>query len=97
MSNGDVVLLENVRFIPGEETNNQDFARELSSLADLIGTLPDEIGNLQKLKDLTLSYNYDMSGTLPSSIWTLSQLEDLEIEHLGLDLYVTLTSDIESA
>jgi len=35
MSNGDVVLLENVRFIPGEEINNQDFAKELSSLAEV--------------------------------------------------------------
>ena len=35
MSNGDVVLLENVRFIPGEEKNDPDFAKQLSSLAEV--------------------------------------------------------------
>ncbi len=35
MSNGDVVLLENVRFVEGEEKNDPDFARNLASLADL--------------------------------------------------------------
>jgi phosphoglycerate kinase len=31
---GDVALLENVRFHPGEEANDSDFARQLASLAD---------------------------------------------------------------
>jgi len=35
MSNGDVVLLENVRFIEGEEKNDLDFAKSLSSLAEV--------------------------------------------------------------
>jgi len=35
MSNGEVVLLENVRFIAGEEKNDTDFAKELASLADV--------------------------------------------------------------
>jgi len=35
MSNGDVVLLENVRFIAGEEKNDAEFANELASLADV--------------------------------------------------------------
>ena len=35
MSNGDVVLLENVRFIEGEEKNDPDFAKELASLAEV--------------------------------------------------------------
>tara|TARA_Y100001968_G_scaffold54176_1_gene45369 strand:- start:5178 stop:6383 length:1206 start_codon:yes stop_codon:yes gene_type:complete len=35
MSNGDVVLLENVRFISGEEKNDIDFAKELASLAEV--------------------------------------------------------------
>ena len=34
MSNGDVVLLENVRFIAGEE-NDTEFAKELASLAEV--------------------------------------------------------------
>ncbi|WP_269609492.1 phosphoglycerate kinase [Prochlorococcus marinus] len=35
MSNGDVVLLENVRFIAGEEKNDTGFAKELASLAEV--------------------------------------------------------------
>ena len=35
MSNGDVVLLENVRFIAGEEKNDSEFAKELASLAEV--------------------------------------------------------------
>ncbi len=35
MNNGDVVLLENVRFIPGEEKNDLDFAKQLASLAQI--------------------------------------------------------------
>lgn len=35
MQNGDVALLENIRFYPGEEKNDQDFAKELSELADI--------------------------------------------------------------
>ncbi|HEY3313895.1 MAG TPA: phosphoglycerate kinase [Bacillota bacterium] len=35
MGPGDVVLLENVRFHPGEEKNDPEFARKLAGLADL--------------------------------------------------------------
>ncbi len=35
MSNGDVVLLENVRFLAGEEKNDPEFAKELASLAEV--------------------------------------------------------------
>lgn len=35
MSCGDVTLLENIRFIEGEEKNDPDFARELANLADI--------------------------------------------------------------
>jgi phosphoglycerate kinase len=35
MQAGDIVLLENVRFYPGEETNDPSFARSLSELADV--------------------------------------------------------------
>ncbi len=35
ISNGDVVLLENVRFIAGEEKNDTEFAKELASLAEV--------------------------------------------------------------
>jgi len=35
LSNGDVLLLENVRFHPGEEKNDPAFAKQLASVADL--------------------------------------------------------------
>jgi phosphoglycerate kinase len=35
MKEGDAVLLENLRFYPGEEKNDKDFARELASLCDV--------------------------------------------------------------
>src|SRR5437763_9267296 len=35
MANGDVALLENVRFHPGAEANDPDFARALAELGDL--------------------------------------------------------------
>jgi phosphoglycerate kinase len=35
MNNGDVMLLENVRFHPGEEKNDPEFAKQLAAIADL--------------------------------------------------------------
>jgi len=35
LNNGDVLLLENVRFHPGEEKNDPEFAKQLASVADL--------------------------------------------------------------
>jgi phosphoglycerate kinase len=35
MANGDVLLLENVRFHPGEEKNTPEFAQQLAAVADL--------------------------------------------------------------
>ena len=35
MTNGDVLLLENVRFYPEEEKNDPEFAKKLASVADL--------------------------------------------------------------
>lgn len=35
MSNGDVVLLENLRFHPEEESNDENFSKRLAELADL--------------------------------------------------------------
>ena len=35
MKDGDIVLLENVRFEKGEEKNDPEFARQLASLADI--------------------------------------------------------------
>ncbi|HUJ89159.1 MAG TPA: phosphoglycerate kinase [Syntrophorhabdales bacterium] len=35
MNDGDVLLLENLRFYPGEEKNDKEFARQLASLCDV--------------------------------------------------------------
>lgn len=35
LSDGEILLLENLRFYPGEEKNDPDFAKELASLAEL--------------------------------------------------------------
>lgn len=35
MNNGEVVLLENIRFFPGEKGNDMGFAKELASLGDI--------------------------------------------------------------
>ena len=35
ISSGDILLLENLRFHPGEEKNDQDFARALANLAEV--------------------------------------------------------------
>ncbi|WP_046174349.1 phosphoglycerate kinase [Domibacillus indicus] len=35
MKEGDILLLENVRFYPGEEKNDQELAKEFASLADI--------------------------------------------------------------
>ncbi|MBO0722084.1 MAG: phosphoglycerate kinase [Blastocatellia bacterium] len=35
MKNGDIILLENLRFYPNEEENDPEFARQLASLCDL--------------------------------------------------------------
>lgn len=35
MQDGDVVLLENVRFYPGEEKNDPEFSKQLASVADV--------------------------------------------------------------
>ena len=35
MKSGDIFLLENIRFYPGEENNDDEFAKQLASLADV--------------------------------------------------------------
>ncbi len=35
MRNGDIILLENIRFYPGEEANDKNFSRKLAELAEL--------------------------------------------------------------
>lgn len=35
MNDGEILLLENIRFYPGEEKNDEDFGKELASLCDV--------------------------------------------------------------
>ena len=35
LSNGDVLMMENLRFHPGEEANDQDFAAALAALGEI--------------------------------------------------------------
>ena len=39
LADGGFVLLENLRFHPGEEANNEEFAAELAALAELSGVV----------------------------------------------------------
>ncbi|MDR2615846.1 MAG: phosphoglycerate kinase [Oscillospiraceae bacterium] len=43
---GEIMLLENLRFDPGEETNDKEFARALSSLADVF--VEDAFGSVHR-------------------------------------------------
>lgn len=46
MKPGDIIILENLRFHPGEEKNDDEFARELASLADVY--VDDAFGNAHR-------------------------------------------------
>jgi len=46
MKPGDIIMLENLRFHPGEEKNDDAFARELASLADVY--IDDAFGNAHR-------------------------------------------------
>ncbi|OHC07807.1 MAG: phosphoglycerate kinase, partial [Planctomycetes bacterium RIFOXYD12_FULL_42_12] len=43
---GDVIVLENLRFYPGEEKNDPSFAKELASLCDVF--IQDAFGNCHR-------------------------------------------------
>ena len=51
MENGDIVLLENVRFDAREEANNPEFAKELASMAELY--VNDAFGTAQRAHSST--------------------------------------------
>ena len=50
---GDVLLLENVRFHPGEEANDKEFASELASLGDVF--INDAFGTAHRFHASTVS------------------------------------------
>lgn len=69
MSNGDVLLLENVRFHAGEEADDTDFARELAALGDLY--VNDAFGTAHRAHASTEA----IARLLPSAAGLLMQAE----------------------
>jgi phosphoglycerate kinase len=69
LKDGDVLLLENVRFHPGEERNDPDFARELASLGDLY--VNDAFGTAHRAHASTEA----LAHLLPSAAGLLMQAE----------------------
>lgn len=79
LGDGDVLLLENVRFHTGEEQNDPAFARELASLGDLY--VNDAFGTAHRAHASTEA----LAHLLPSAAGLLMQAE--------LDALARLTSD----
>ena len=77
MSEGDIYLLENLRFHPGEEKNDDSFSRELSALADCF--VMDAFAVAHRAHASTVG----LPGLLPSAMGLLTQRE---VESLGLAL-----------
>lgn len=69
LQDGDVLLLENVRFHAGEETNDLTFARELASLGDLY--VNDAFGTAHRAHASTEA----LAHLLPSAAGLLMQAE----------------------
>lgn len=69
MKSGDIVLLENVRFYPQEEANDEDFARELARLADCY--VNDAFGTAHRAHAST----YGVARFLPSAAGLLLERE----------------------
>lgn len=69
MQPGDIVLLENVRFYPQEEANDEDFARELARLADCY--VNDAFGTAHRAHAST----YGVAKFLPSAAGLLLERE----------------------
>ena len=74
MKDGDVVLLENLRFHPEEEKNEPGFAKELASLADIFAN--DAFGTAHRAHASTVG----IAGILPSAAGFLMEKE---VEYLG--------------
>jgi 3-phosphoglycerate kinase len=71
---GGVVMLENVRFEPGEEANDPDFAKQLASLADVF--VNDAFGTAHRAHASTAG----VAGYLPA---VAGFLMEKEIDYLG--------------
>ncbi len=69
MQPGDIILLENIRFYPQEEANDEDFARELARLADCY--VNDAFGTAHRAHAST----YGVAKFLPSAAGLLLERE----------------------
>ncbi len=69
MKSGEVFLLENVRFYPGEEKNDDNFSRELAQLADIY--INDAFGTVHRAHAST----YGVAKLLPSAAGFLLERE----------------------
>lgn len=74
MENGDVALLENVRFNPGEEGNDPEFAKALAELGDLY--VNDAFGTAHRAHASTVG----ITGFVPKS--AMGFLMKKELKHL---------------
>lgn len=74
LKDGDVALLENLRFHPGEEKNDPGFAKELASLADVY--VNDAFGTAHRAHASTAG----VPGIIPSAAGLLMEKE---VEYLG--------------
>ncbi len=77
MSDGDVLMLENLRFHPGERKNDAEFARQLASLADVY--VNDAFGTSHR-KHASM---YGVPSVLPEGTRGIGFLVQREIEFLG--------------
>ena len=77
MSEGDIYLLENLRFHPGEEKNDDSFSKELASLADCF--VMDAFAVAHRAHASTVG----LPNLLPAAMGLLTQRE---VESLGLAL-----------
>ena len=69
LSDGELALLENTRFVAGETKNDEDFAKELASLADLY--VNDAFGTSHRAH----ASNVGLASILPSAVGLLIEKE----------------------
>lgn len=62
--------------------------------AGLLGTIPDNIGNLKKLEELNMAVNFDFGGTFPESIYSMSALKKLDFT--GTKISGVLSSKVKN-
>ncbi len=77
MADGDVLVLENLRFHPGEEANDPDFAKALADLADLY--VNDAFGTAHRKHAST----YGVPSLMPPGTRAIGFLIQKELKFLG--------------